>query len=295
MSPFDARLMFFALLARRHRMFFHCSWAEWVQGPFPKRVKYQNIRAWWHAFFNKQCQGVFAVSQRNLTTLRQFSGCEVPGTVVNHAVTEAFHARGRAGTGDVFKFIFVGRLVPSKGMDELLAVADGLDPQRFELSVVGYGSQAERMQVACATRANCRFLGRISDQNQLAELYRQHDALLLPSKRTHKWQELFGMVIIEAMACGVVPICTDHVGPCEILAGQSEPIAGDFPAGFLTTEAAFVADAIRISKRLAAGPEERGRLRAAAIAASDQYRDTAIAQRWAALFEAQHAHSRLLK
>jgi glycosyltransferase involved in cell wall biosynthesis len=46
---------------------------------------------------------------------------------------------------------------------------------------------------------------------------REHDVLLLPSLRTDGWEELFGMVIIEAMACGVVPITTDHVGPREIL------------------------------------------------------------------------------
>ena len=41
--------------------------------------------------------------------------------------------------------------------------------------------------------------------------------MVLNSKRTHKWEELFGIAIIEAMSQGVIPIATNHSGPKEII------------------------------------------------------------------------------
>ncbi|MFW5846466.1 MAG: glycosyltransferase family 4 protein, partial [Planctomycetota bacterium] len=288
-APFDARLLLFHILARRHRFFSHTSWAEWAGGPVPKRPRWPGVRAWWKAWFRHNCHGVFAVSQRSMLTLGRFIRHPIPGVVVHHALTPDFHAQGRedpprAGT---LRLIYVGRLVPSKGMDELLATMDRLDPERFHLTIVGYGALAERMRAACAERPHCTFRGRIQGPAAMAECYRQHDVLLLPSLRTHKWQELFGMVIIEAMACGLIPICTDHVGPCEILAGTSTPVQGEQPAGFLSSEAAFVETAVQRCRQLAADPDCRAIKRSAALAAAADYRDSAIARRWEALLATQ--------
>ena len=54
----------------------------------------------------------------------------------------------------------------------------------------------------------------IKDKKELFNLYSQSDVQLLFSKksRINKWEELFGMVIIEAIYCGVVTIATKHVG-----------------------------------------------------------------------------------
>ncbi|MEX2349697.1 MAG: glycosyltransferase, partial [Flavobacteriaceae bacterium] len=37
------------------------------------------------------------------------------------------------------------------------------------------------------------------------------------SKRTSKWEELFGLVIIESMSQGVIPVSSSHSGPKEII------------------------------------------------------------------------------
>ena len=52
----------------------------------------------------------------------------------------------------------------------------------------------------------------------------QMDVLVLPSYKFHAWEELFGMVIIEAMACGAVPIATDCIGPKCIIENQTNGI-----------------------------------------------------------------------
>src|SRR5690606_28545331 len=65
--------------------------------------------------------------------------------------------------------------------------------------------------------SNITYLGYISDKDTLAATFNTSDYILLNSYRTKYWEELFGMVLIEAMACGVVPVATNHTGPMEVI------------------------------------------------------------------------------
>ncbi|PLM51431.1 hypothetical protein CWN34_29225, partial [Klebsiella pneumoniae] len=64
---------------------------------------------------------------------------------------------------------------------------------------------------------NVNFMGHISDKSKLAAIFKEHDVLVLPSKKIDGWEELFGLVIIEAMACGLVVIASNHIGPRGII------------------------------------------------------------------------------
>lgn len=59
-------------------------------------------------------------------------------------------------------------------------------------------------------RKYCNFLGEIVDENRISEIYNNSDVLLLVSK-----YEGFPLVIMEAMARGVIPISTDVGGISE--------------------------------------------------------------------------------
>ena len=101
--------------------------------------------------------------------------------------------------------LFVGRLVPYKGVDVLLDAMAGLNavalivgegPQRASLE-----AQAHRLGVA----SRVRFVGSVTDQ-ELASLYRACDVFVLPSVTR---QEAFGVVQLEAMAAGKPVVSTD--------------------------------------------------------------------------------------
>ena len=101
--------------------------------------------------------------------------------------------------------LFVGRLVPYKGVDVLLDAMAGLNavalivgegPQRTSLE-----AQADRLGVT----NRVRFLGAVTDQ-ELAALYRACDVFVLPSVTR---QEAFGVVQLEAMAAGKPVVSTD--------------------------------------------------------------------------------------
>lgn len=91
-----------------------------------------------------------------------------------------------------------------KGLDYLIEAVNGLD---VELIVGGGGKLLEEYKNKSGE--NVRFLGRISDEEKI-ELYQSSDMFVLPSISAE--QEGFGIVALEALACGTPVIITDIVG-----------------------------------------------------------------------------------
>jgi rhamnosyl/mannosyltransferase len=101
--------------------------------------------------------------------------------------------------------LFVGRLVPYKGVSVLLEAVSGLDLTTF---VVGGGplEAALRSQAARAARPDrVVFTGEVPDDEVIA-LYHACDMFVLPSVTR---AEAFGMVQLEAMACGKSVVSTN--------------------------------------------------------------------------------------
>ncbi|MFN7917530.1 MAG: glycosyltransferase [Vicinamibacterales bacterium] len=124
-----------------------------------------------------------------------------------HARTPAISARVDAirAEGSEPLVLFVGRLVPYKGVDVLIralaqvnarAVIVGDGPLRVELEALAH---------TCGVANRVRFAGNASSE-ELAALYNACDLFVLPSVTR---AEAFGMVQIEAMSCRKPVICTD--------------------------------------------------------------------------------------
>jgi rhamnosyl/mannosyltransferase len=101
--------------------------------------------------------------------------------------------------------LFVGRLVPYKGVDVLLEALAGLNACGL---IVGDGPlraalEARARELDIAGRV--RFLGSVAD-DELAAVYRACDVFVLPSVTR---QEAFGVVQLEAMAAGKPVVSTD--------------------------------------------------------------------------------------
>ncbi len=110
--------------------------------------------------------------------------------------------RERAG-GPIL--LFVGRLVPYKGVDVLLRALPGLNVRTV---IVGGGPlrgalEARVRELGLGDRV--RFEGEVTDEERLAWLH-ACDALVLPSISR---QESFGIVQLEAMLCGRPVVSTD--------------------------------------------------------------------------------------
>jgi len=150
------------------------------------------------------------------------------------------------------ELIFVGRLVSDKGTDVLLEALK-VSAAQPRLTIVGEGPERanlERQTAASGLAERVKFAGALKGE-ELATLLRQHEILVVPSR----WQEPFGLVALEGIACGCVVIgsagggLAEAVGPCGVTVPN-----GDAPA------------LAKAMDRLLSDPAERDRLRQHAAA-----------------------------
>ncbi len=186
-------------------------------------------------------------------------------------------------------FLFVGRIEPLKGLDTLLrAIAHmretGIYCQASHyLAVVGgdpsatgenLTSEMARLQTLCSELGlndMVLFLGK-RDQASLPYYYSAADVLIMPSH-----YESFGMVALEAMACGT-PVVASKVGGLEYLVVDGE-------TGFVVPDN----DPIALSEKLSlllCNPELRERLGQQATAYARQYAWENIVTRLLSAFNA---------
>jgi glycosyltransferase involved in cell wall biosynthesis len=149
--------------------------------------------------------------------------------------------------------VFVGRLVSDKGVNLLidtlpLLATRGLRPS---LTVIGAGPEesALRSQVArLGVQSQIDFVG-LRTGLELVALLRRHRLIVIPSS----FREPFGLVAMEGLACGCVPIGADGgglaeaIGPCGALFSRGNVSAlADTIADLLTApakRAAYLAQA----------------------------------------------------
>lgn len=127
---------------------------------------------------------------------------------------------------DVFRVLFVGRFDREKGLHILLQAFLRLsaDDRNIELWICGpsrTGKEAEILARRLAEEYPVRMLGYI-EHEKLPEVYGQCDVLCLPSFDRKKWgmkvwEEQYGFVLVEAMACGLPIVATDCGAVPEII------------------------------------------------------------------------------
>lgn len=143
-----------------------------------------------------------ATSEAEYADIRAF-GLQQPVAVIPNGIDIAPRARPtRSGPRRV---LYLGRLHPIKGLEELLAAWTQLSPAHpdWELRIVGPGEEAYRRDLKQrAGPARVTFAGPKYGAEKTAE-YAAADLYVLPSR-----SENFGMTVAEAMAQGVPVIAT---------------------------------------------------------------------------------------
>ena len=118
------------------------------------------------------------------------------------------HARGER-----YKILFVGRHIERKGIEFLIQAAKLLDPQKFEVRIVGKGNLTDSLKELAQkiSAQNVIFTGPLSPDD-LRKEYQESNCFVLPAIIDSKGDtEGLGVVLIEAMQYGL-PVVASNVG-----------------------------------------------------------------------------------
>lgn len=110
--------------------------------------------------------------------------------------------------GEPLRVLFLGQMRPYKGVPELLQASAGQDQLRVTLAGAGPLRERYRALAQELGMTNVTFPGKVPDA-ALPALYREHDVIVLPSTTR---AEAFGLVLLEGMAAGCVPVASDLPG-----------------------------------------------------------------------------------
>ncbi|MFT5977530.1 MAG: glycosyltransferase involved in cell wall biosynthesis [Candidatus Azotimanducaceae bacterium] len=151
-------------------------------------------------------------------------GCDPDRCSVVHSGVdmERFHPNPAGLVSDP-ELLFVGMLRANRGADkgvlDLVAAVDRLKGQGTDLrlSIAGDGHLREELEEMAATRGHLEIRGRVP-RDEIAGMMRSSRVLILPSKRTWKWEEQFGFVLAEAMASGLPVVGTKSGSIPEVVA-----------------------------------------------------------------------------
>lgn len=175
----------------------------------------------WHYPVIKQalddCSYLVGVSPALFPKLHEISHTSKSKSLVIHNMvdTEFFKPKKilakKAST--IFKFATVAYLKQVKGIDILLKAFNILhksNPGRYFLNIAGDGVCRKELEQYVADNGLSEFVNFLGEQNreEVKELMQSSDAFVLPSRF-----EAFGVVYIEAMACGLPVVATKAGGP----------------------------------------------------------------------------------
>jgi glycogen(starch) synthase len=130
------------------------------------------------------------------------------------------------------QLVFLGRLVPAKGVDVLLRALRMLRHQglRPRLTIVGVGPEEQALRELAASlklEGQVQFAG-LKRGAELVRMLNEHQILVIPSRAAPP--EALGIVALEGIACGCVVVAAhqgglpEAIGPCGVTF-ESESVA----------------------------------------------------------------------
>jgi L-malate glycosyltransferase len=184
-------------------------------------TEHSRIKSYFRSWFHKQCvkftlrKATCVISVSKPLKEEIVSLCHRQVEVIHNIVDIGKFELIKPKPEGTLNIGFLGALKnDNKGLDLLLKSASLLERKEFFLHIGGDGiliDSYKKMARELGIDSNCKFYGEIS-RNDIADFYSGLDLFVLASR-----YETFGIVLIEAMACGIPVIATKCGGPEEIV------------------------------------------------------------------------------
>lgn len=172
----------------------------------------------------RSVDGFIFNSQTTRQSVEVLAGSQAPSLVAYPAgdrfqtVISPEEIASRAHQDGPLRLLFVGNIIPRKGLHILLKAMQRLSESTATLTVVGspainrgYSDEIFKQVAESDLRSRVRFVGPL-DHEELAEQYRGHHILVVPST-----YEGFGIVYLEAMSFGLPAMGSTDGGAREII------------------------------------------------------------------------------
>jgi glycosyltransferase involved in cell wall biosynthesis len=175
------------------------------------------LRTWVRRLL-RRADVVVGQSSNTLHNMRRYYSSEITGARIPLGIQrpkrEAASRHTYGLKDDEVLLVTVGRLVSRKAVHQLIATVDGLKHKRVRLLIIGTGPEERNLREEAAKREignRILFMGQVDEAEKFRIL---HMCDLYVSTSQH---EGFGLVFLEAMACGLPIVCYDHGGQTDFL------------------------------------------------------------------------------
>ncbi|MAU13392.1 MAG: glycosyl transferase family 1 [Anaerolineaceae bacterium] len=164
---------------------------------------------WGESWVMNNVEAAIAGTQSAADVYRE-KGFQKPISVIPQFGTDPdlFHPPAEAEKAQrPFTIGYVGRLVEEKGLQYLLQAVASLKAD-WQLHLVGSGPLRDSLQQTCQQLGISQSVTFTEwmPSSEMPAMYRQFDALVLPSLTRPNWKEQFGRVLVEAMATGLAVV-----------------------------------------------------------------------------------------
>jgi glycosyltransferase involved in cell wall biosynthesis len=165
-----------------------------------------------------------AVTQMEIPLIKEYGANDDHIHFIPHGVNtdifkpvDASSLRKKYGTENSDVILYVGRIAKGKGVDKLIKILNLVIKKNKRVKLIIVGGDAGYLPIVknliqkYGLSQKVTLVGYVSKYN-LPEYYSMADLIVYPSR-----QEIFGLVLCEAMACGKAVIGSDIMGPSEII------------------------------------------------------------------------------
>lgn len=262
--PYDWRLSFLDYLTKKHTIYYHSSYTLWNDQGILSKTSAKTLLVW-KSFLLNRVKHIFVVTEQAARELALFLG------INRNKITIVYHSYQKImplQTSSFYdNYIYVGRMSEVKGVKEICDYFIKCPDKH--LTLIGRGNLDSYVKKVAKENSNIQYLGFINGIENIIPHYLKSGYFILNSKRTETWEELFGLVLIEAMSTGCIPISVNHSGPKEIITHMKD--------GYLYREGEL-RQAIEYVSNLST--EELEVLKKEAIKTGQQFHAKQISNRW---------------
>ncbi|EHV2462731.1 TPA: glycosyltransferase family 4 protein, partial [Escherichia coli] len=228
------------------------------------------IRRSWRLFLKKASSVATVTDDARKSLNVNYPETRGKTNVVYHSFNDQIF-RYKGNKNKRLRVTYLGRMEKYKGINTIIRLVG--ERPNIDFCFIGSGQEVSKIKELSYEFDNLEYAGYLKNKIEIADYLNATDVLIMPSIKIDGWEELFGIALIEAMACGCVPIATKHKGPVTILGNTVFKT-------HLFDEDCIEKGAIEIFDYLEDNHDYLTKLKEEAVKISRQYNMEAISKLW---------------